>query len=345
MKKENKQKLSIIDIATQLGVSKSTVSSVLNGKTEERRISEETRNVILDYIERSGFRPNAVARSLRTGNSKIIGMLVEDISNPFFASIAHLVEQKLTKEGYRILLSSTENDNENAAEALATFQDRQVDGYIIVPPSDLSGEMIRQIFRQKPLVIFDRAGDVSGASTVQIDNYNSMAFATRHLIESGYKNIGLISIESEQLQMLDRQRGYEDVLKENRLKAHIAKVDRRHSSENIKASIARFVTGHPAIDGIIFSTNYIALHGLQVLKSLHVNIPDAMGVISFDDSPYYELMTPTVTSIVQPVMEIADSIVQLLLAQIENKHNELTAPRSHQLDARLVKRASTARNR
>jgi len=338
-----KQKTSIKDIAKKLGVSQSTVSSVLNGKTAERRISDGTTHAILAYIEKSGFRPNGVARSLRTGCSKIIGMLVEDISNPFFASIAHLVEQKVARKGYRILLSSTENENKNAGEALATFWERQVDGYIIVPPAELPDALIRKIFKQKPLVLFDRTIDSLAASSVLIDNYNSMVLASNHLIERGYKNIAFITIESLQLQMVDRLNGYKDTLSENQLKTYIARIDRQLSDDENKEFIKEFIWAHPEVDAIIFSTNYVALLGLQVIKLLNLKIPLEMGIVGFDDSPYYALMNPAITSIVQPINELADGIVQLMLAQIKNEQNELLAPRSIRLKAALIPRASTAR--
>ncbi|UAY56029.1 LacI family DNA-binding transcriptional regulator [Arachidicoccus terrestris] len=336
------KRISIVDIARELGVAKSTVSSVLNGKTGERRISEETRKAILEYIEKSGFRPNAVARSLRTGRSRIIGMLVEDISNPFFASIAHLVEQKVARLGYRILLSSTENDNRNAADALTTFWEQQVDGYIIVPPAELPEEIMQKIFGHSPLVFFDRSVTSMGASSVMIENYSSMILATRHLIEKGFKHIALITIESAQFQMIDRRRGYEDALYHRQLESYICEVDHQLSNDLIKDQIKLFLQTNPEIDSIVFSTNYIALLGLQVIKALDLKIPEDIGVIGFDESPYYELMNPAITSIVQPLTEMADCIVESLMEQIESDVNGLVKTKSIRLTATLVERASTA---
>jgi len=337
-----KKNLSIVELAKHLGVSKSTVSSVLNGKTKERRISEETRKIILDYIEQSGFRPNALARSLRTGKSKIIGMLVEDVANPFFAEVSHLVEQKLAKLGYRILLSSTENDNENAAEAIATFQERQVEGYIIVPPTDLSEVIKQDILTNSPCVIFDRMVNGLNVCSVQIDNYNSMTTATRHLINNGYQHIAFVTIKSDQMQMTDRLRGYKETIRQGLLKTFILKVDRRNSVDEIKKNIANFLLAYPQLDAVIFATNYIALIGMQVLKMRGLNAPEKIGVIGFDDSPYYMLMTPSVTSIVQPVSQIAEGIVELLLLQLQNGSNT-RRPHTLCFNCELIERESTVR--
>jgi len=341
---KKKGKISIIDIAKELGVSKGTVSSVLNGKATERRISEETQKVILEYIEQSGFRPNSVARSLRTGRTHIIGMLVEDISNPFFASIAHLVEKKVAYAGYRILLASTENDNDNAAEALMTFWEQQVDGYIIVPSAELPVNFIAKILGQKPLVLFDRTIEAFKTNCVLIDNYDSMVMATKHLIENRFRHIAFITIESTQLQMKERLRGYENTLLNEHLISYILKVDRSFSNETIKEQIKNFIEKHPLVDAIIFSTNYIALLGLQVLKEQKIRIPGKIGVIGFDESPYYELINPAITSVVQPLNEMADCMVDLLMEQLNNGEKGLLTPKTIELNAVLMPRKSTGKH-
>ena len=132
-----KKKVSIHDIAKQLNVSAATVSFVLNGKATEKRISGEMEQRILKHVKQLGYRPNRVAKSLRTGKSKIIGMLVEGIADPFFAAIARNVEEQAYKLDYKIFYASTENETRIAKEILGAFRDTQVDGYIIVPPPGL----------------------------------------------------------------------------------------------------------------------------------------------------------------------------------------------------------------
>jgi len=126
-----KKKIRISDIAGALGVSVTTVSFILNGKAKEKRISDGLTKRVLDYVKKVGYKPNELAKSLRTGKTKIIGLVIEDISNPFFANIARLIEEKAYEKGYRILYGSTDNQPEKTIELIELFRDRHEDGYII----------------------------------------------------------------------------------------------------------------------------------------------------------------------------------------------------------------------
>src|SRR5690606_16704683 len=112
------------DIARALGVSTTTVSFVLNGKAKEKRLSEALTKRVMDYVEEVGYKPNELAKSLRTGKTKIIGLIIEDISNPFFSNIARLIEEKAYSRGYRIIYCSTENDSRKALDFIGLFRDR-----------------------------------------------------------------------------------------------------------------------------------------------------------------------------------------------------------------------------
>ena len=136
-----KKKLSIHDIAKHLNVSAATVSLVLNGKAEENKIRPEVVEKIKAYVKEVGYRPNLVAKSLRTGKSRIIGMLVEGISDYFFASIARIVEAEAYKAGYKLFYSSTDGEPEKAKALIKAFRERQVDGYIIAPTPGIEEEI------------------------------------------------------------------------------------------------------------------------------------------------------------------------------------------------------------
>src|ERR1044071_5908470 len=124
-----KKKLSIHDLAKQLGVSATTISFVINGKASEKGISEQLEERVRKHIQKVGYKPNLLAQSLRTGKSKIIGMMLEDISDPFFSEIARGVEINAYNHGYKIFYVSTENDTKKTKDLLQVFRDRQVDGY------------------------------------------------------------------------------------------------------------------------------------------------------------------------------------------------------------------------
>ncbi|MGJ1206515.1 LacI family DNA-binding transcriptional regulator, partial [Sphingobacterium lactis] len=129
-----RKRILISDIAKNLGVSVTTVSFILNGKAKEKRISEGLTKRVLDYVKKVGYKPNQLAQSLRTGQSKILGLIVEDISNPFFSNVAKYIERIAYDNGYHIIYCSMDNDETKAKELIQLFYDRQVDGYIITPP-------------------------------------------------------------------------------------------------------------------------------------------------------------------------------------------------------------------
>ena len=126
--------MSIHDIAKELNLSATTISFVLNGKADEKKISEDVQRRVSDYIKKVGYQSNLIAKSLRTGKTNIIGMLVEDISDPFFSSISRGVETIAYNHKYKIFFASTENDTEKTKALIKVFRERQVDGYIIAPP-------------------------------------------------------------------------------------------------------------------------------------------------------------------------------------------------------------------
>src|SRR5215207_6456674 len=136
-----KKKISIHDIAKHLGVSSATVSLVLNGKAEQNHIRKELVEKILHYVKEVDYRPNMLARSLRTGKSRIIGKLVEDISNPFFSSIARYVEEEAYRSGYKLFYSSTENDTAKTKELIRAFRERQVEAYVIAPTPGIEEDL------------------------------------------------------------------------------------------------------------------------------------------------------------------------------------------------------------
>src|SRR5262249_22152936 len=161
---------SIHDIAKQLNVSAATISFVLNGKATEKRISEEMEQRILKHVKQSGYRPNRVAKSLRTGKSKIIGMLVEGIADPFFSAIARNVEEQAYKLDYKIFYASTENEPRIARDIIGAFRDTQVDGYIIVPPPGIEEDIQDLINDNLPVVLFDRYFPGLSTCNIVVDN-------------------------------------------------------------------------------------------------------------------------------------------------------------------------------
>jgi LacI family transcriptional regulator len=311
-----KKKLSINDIAKSLNVSKTTISFILNGKAQEMRIGEELVDRVLKYVNEVGFKPNSIAQSLRTGKSNTIGLMVEDISNPFFAKIARLIEDRAYQNGYKIIYSSTNNDTKKTRDLITMFRERHVDGYIIAPPEGIEEDIESLLKDNLPVVFFDRHLPKVTTDYVEINNRFSTYNATSHLIGEGKKNIAFVTFTSPQTQMQDRLKGYRNAMKESGLEAVVKEIVFNQNEDLIIKPITEFLAKHPELDAILFGTDHIGSCGLKVIKELGIQVPSQLAIISFDDYDVFKLHSPPITAIAQPIEKIAESVINVLLNKL-----------------------------
>ncbi len=307
--------MSIKEIAAKLNVSKSTVSLVINGKAEQGRISEALAKRIMDYVDSIGYKPNALAKSLATGKSRTIGLIVENIGDSFFGPIALYIEEYLRKYNYHVLYSSTLNDEKLANTILDTMLDKYVDGIIMAPTLGQEEQVQKLIDTKLPLVVFDRRIPSLETNYIGTDNYSASKRAVQYLFECGYKSIGMITIDSKQVQMLDRLRGYREVVDSNNSTEDILQIPYNLVGDSRKAMIDSFLSEN-SFDALYFSTNYLCVSALKVLKANKKH--KHYGMITFDDHEIFELNLPTISCMRQPIEEIAKQIVVTLLGQIND---------------------------
>lgn len=311
-----KKRVSIKDIAKQLNISITTVSFVINGKAREKNISESLTKKVLELVAELNYQPNTLATSLRTGKTKIIGFLVDDISEPFFSGIARRIDEIASSLGYKILFSSTRNDTEKAIELLQIFKDRHVDGYIMALPEGLEEEVKKLIQTEAPVVLFDRYVQDVKTDYVIIDNLSSTYEATAHLIKNNYKKIGFVTIDTLQQQMVDRLAGYESAVEKYNLPAIVKKIKYVNSADSIEEMI-KFFKAEKQLDAVVFAANYICLDGLRTFRKLGIQIHKDMAVVSFDDFEILEFCEPPVTAIAQPLESIAENVMKILLNKLK----------------------------
>lgn len=311
-----KKRVSIKDIAKQLNISITTVSFVINGKAREKNISEALTKKVLDLVAELNYQPNALATSLRTGKTKIIGFLVDDISEPFFSGIARHIDEIASNLGYKILFSSTRNDTGKAIELLQIFEDRHVDGYIMALPEGLEDEVKKLIQTDAPVVLFDRYVQDVKTDYVIIDNQKSTFEATEHLINNGYKNIAFVTIDTHQLQMVGRMEGYEAAIEKHKLPSVVKKIKYTGSEDSIE-EMTSFFKAEKQLDAVIFAANYICLDGLRTFRKSGIRIHKDLAVVSFDDFEILEFCDPPVTAIAQPLEAIAENIMKVLLNKLK----------------------------
>lgn len=312
------KKITIKDIATEAQVSISTVSFVINGKGEKMGISANVIKKVQDVAEKLNYRPSMIATSLRTGKTRSIGLIVEDISNQFFADLARVIEDQAKSINYRVFYCSTGDDDERSQELIHSLLQANVDGFIITPTKNLEESVELLLKLKKPVVLIDRYFPGQRVSHVAMDNYEASNSATKFLINKGCKNIAVVNNTSEMIQMSLREDGCRDALKEAGIyKDSLVLHMEYHSNEqNGIAAIVDFFQMNKEIDAVLFLTNYMGLKGLQAFKDMGIRIPQDISVISFDDHDSFKLHTPTITVIEQPIKEIAVKSIQLLMSQM-----------------------------
>ncbi|QTE37732.1 substrate-binding domain-containing protein [Mucilaginibacter gossypii] len=335
-----KKKISIKDIAKLTDTSITTVSFVLNGKG---RISKEISKKILDVAQKNGYEPNRMAVGLRTGVSKVIGLIVESIGGPFFGEMAKVIEEEAEKDGYRIIYCSTNNNLQKGKDMIRMLSQQLVDGYIITPMKGLEKDIQNLVDNEKPVVLIDGYFPGTSIPHVLVDNYASAYNAVDCFVRSGYKNIGMVTADLGLIQLNDRSLGYKAALKDNNLKDSskmVLKVpfdmDKNEGVEAVKA----FIVKQKQMDAVFFTTNYLGTMGLQAIKDLKLSIPDDLAVISFDDNEVFSLYPPGITTIQQPTYDIAKSAIDILMAQI-NTHKLDASKIDLKIPSKLIERGST----
>ncbi|WP_291909536.1 LacI family DNA-binding transcriptional regulator [Chitinophaga sp. CB10] len=311
--------ISIKDIAKQAGVSPTTVSFVLNGKAKEKRISDQVSKKIQKIAGKLKYKPNQLARGLRTGKTKTIGLIVEDIANNFFATLAKVVEDEADKYGYKVLYGSTEDNTEKAKGLLEVLKYRQVDGYIITPTKNLDKEIEQLQGAGKPIVLMDRYFPQMPSHYVVVDNYKGAYVATEHLTKQGYSKIAIVTTTSDQVQMKDRLQGYNDALKAAGItpnKTLVKKLPFDLDREGFNDEIKKFLTSVKGLDAVFFATNYLGIYGIESIRSLGWTIGKEIGVVSFDDHDIFRLHSPAITCVAQPLQQIGENLVSILMKEL-----------------------------
>jgi LacI family transcriptional regulator len=334
-------KLSLKDIAQHFSISVATVSYILNGKSAEKRVSAQLTEKVMKFVKANDYKPNMLARGLRTGKTHIICLMVEDIADHFFSAVAGHIETLAHAKGYRMISCSTKNNASRTSDLISAFEQQNVDGFIIVPPSGIEDDINMLTKSATPFVLFDRYCPGIDASYVGMDNFESSVNATTHLLQQGYSNVAFVTLDSQQSQMQERRNGYESALK-TYAKQPIVKSFSHSFTEplDIADEMMEFINGHPHMDAIFFATNYLAAQGLRALSKMNRKIPAEMGVLAFDDSELFQVYRPTITAVSQPIHDMCVMLMDTLMGKIDDKQ---ATPKSIILPALLSVRESSVK--
>ncbi|MDA3865468.1 MAG: substrate-binding domain-containing protein [Salinivirgaceae bacterium] len=307
------------DIAKELQVSTALVSYVLTGRENEKRVSIEMAEKIRKVAKDLNYKPSQLARSLRGGATMTIGLLLADIANPFFASLARIIEDEAAKRGYVVLIGSSDESAEKSASLLDTFIDRQVDGFIIVPTEGSKEQIESLMEKNNAIVLLDRYFPDLNTSHVCLNNYNAIAEATTHLIQKGHNKIVMFVYQSSQIPMQERVRGYVETMKGLNLERNIKVVEVPYSFTKLEKErlIKMTLQNDINIDAVIFANNSLTIIGLYAIYQLGLKVPEEIAIIGFDGSEVFDFFYAPLTYVEQPLVEIGIKSVETLIGIIE----------------------------
>lgn len=319
------RKVLLKDIAKEVGVSTALVSYVLNGKAKEARVGDEMAKKIKKVAKKLNYQPNLIARGLKSGRTKTLGLIVADISNPFFSMLARFIENEADRHGYTVIIGSSDEKLDKSQKLIDTFLNRQVDGLIIAPVEG-SRNQIKTLNRMDiPVVLVDRSFSDKDLNTVMIDNRSASYKAVRLLIENGYKKIGMVSYDTNLSHMQNRTAGYKDALQESGIKIDenlIRKVSYNSFTQDVLASLDYYLNAKkPLVDALFLATNSISISALKYINGLDIKVPDELGLVCFDESEAYDFFYSPVTYVKQDMPLIGEKAVNLLMKIIEQKTN------------------------
>lgn len=336
-----KRPTSLKDIAHKANVSVATVSYVLNGKEKENRVGEEVSIKVRQIADELNYEPNYLAKSLKSGKTQTLGLILADISNPFFANIARVVEDEARHNGYTVVIGSSDESAIKSWKLLKVLINRQVDGFIIISSENSEKQVNYLIEKNIPFVLLDRYFPEIETNIVSIDHYQAAFDAGAHLANNGYKNIGFIAYKSKLHHMEERVRGYMDSINANGLafkENWLKKITFNNIENEIRTSIDEMTSGEFPVDSIVFSTYSLAVNGLKYINELGLKIPDDIGIVSFGQAEGFDLYYCPITYIWQPMEDLGKMAVGLLLKKIKNPKEEVVKTL---LESNLIARKSS----
>lgn len=334
-----KQNATLKNIADKVGVSVSTVSRVLNGKSEYCRISKKTQEIVSKAAINQNYSPNQLARGLRLSKTHSIAYIVPDISNPFFASIAKSIEEYARKFNYSILLCDSEENTEIEKTITRIMLERKVDG-LIISPVGLEVTHLANIIKKKiPLVLLDRYFPDLKVSYVTSDNYQGAFDAVSLMIENGHQRIACIQGLNNTSPNNDRLKGYLDAHKKYKITVDKSLlVGDSFGEQNGYVETMLLLKKKNKPTAIFAISNLISLGALRALMEEGYKVPDDISMVSFDDQPYSRYLSTPMTTVAQQSSQIGQIAVKLLLNQIDSKVQ--LEPQGILLPTRLVIRNS-----
>jgi LacI family transcriptional regulator len=307
-------------VATLAGVSTATVSHVLNGNYKVRpKLHARVMKVVKDL----NYHPNDFARSLKTNRSKTIGMVVTDMTNPFYGAAVRGAEGVLAREGYTLLVGNSGEDYAKEESYYKVFRAKRTEGIIIVtcPTPYPPNYLLRHVIEEMPVVILNRDYPGLQADTVIADNLTGSYQAVHHLLELGHRRIGIITGRLGNIASVQRLQGYERVLSDHglsRVEALIQEGDFSDPRTGYSAAM-RLLTMENRPSALFVCNVRMTMGALNAIHELGIEMPEELALVSFDDEKWFESMRPRVSGVAQPAFDLGAQAADIVIARIQGR--------------------------
>lgn len=332
------------EVAKRAGVSVGTVSNVVTGAVP---VSPRLRVRVLTTIKKLGYHPNDVARSLKLRRTKMLGMVVSDITNPFFSLMVRGAEDAALKRNYLLLTFNTDDHVEREKQVLLVLRARRVDGILLVvaPGAERPRHIVETLKMGTPVVCLDRLPPGITVDSVTVDNAAAARDCVRHLLTLGHRKIGIITGKMELQTAQHRFRGFEAALREAGLTPNREWVREGdfHTESGYRFG-RELLMGRDRPTALFISNNLMAIGVLKALAELGLGCPQDVALATFDDLPLTEVFRPHLTAVAQPAYSIGYSGAELLIQRIEARESD-NSPIAIRLPTELKIRESTVGSR
>lgn len=317
-------KVTIKDIAKEANVSTATVSKVLNNK--DQRISSQTRNLVLKIAKEKNYIPNSMARSLVTRKTNTIGLILPDITNPFFPELARGAEDRANESNYMLMFANTDDDADKENRYLNMLAEKMVDGIILTQSANKEGnaEVLNSL--KLPLVLIDRDIELENIrGKVLVDNFQGAYDGVSYLIEKGYKQIAFITGPFSTTTSKERLNGYEKALKDYSIDVNWSLIfEGEYKAKWGEEATKVLINKTMPCDAIFCGNDLIAVSVIKTLKKNGLKVPEDVAVLGYDNIQLSEIIEPALTTVNQPVYEMGYQAAELLINILENNIKEKT---------------------
>lgn len=319
---------SIKDLALRLGISKTTVSFVLSGQGELRGISKETQEKVLAFAREHHFKPSQLGRNLSTGRTQTMGLIVPNLSDPFYARIFSGISDLFYQKGYVVAGVSSGENEEKEQHLIKALIQRGVDGLLLATCLLPGNDWLSKVPLSRPVVLFDRDSPASGLPVVAVDNEQGAWRLTSELIARGHKDIGLIYVSPWLSTIQHRIRGYRRAMREAGLNGRVdleSHIDVRDLRGQMQKVLMRFCAQEKPATAVVLLNNVLGAEAVYCL-SRGWSLPGKPALACFDDIDLFEYTVPPVISVEQPLDAIAQACVDVMMSLLEEKAVDGHAP-------------------